>query len=329
MSKAPLISIVIPTFNRAEDLRRCLHSTLALDCSETEIVVSDNCSPDHTPEVLNDFRDPRVRAFRQKENLGPELNMAFVFEQARGEWVITLTDDDMLMPNAAAILYGTLKHVPDLGFLLSPLRQLDPSGHVLPDHLWIPEASQEKDLHVLVFEPGSKTLKTLFWHGHIFSRWVLRREVIDISGYRNQIGKHLYSPMWITSKALLGCRTGYANQPVAVHRAHNKTHWSYPDDYMYGGVVEMISELLPHDPNTQNEMIILSARRVISQIPYVASFGGEKLGRYVSAVLKIPAFKRIHSFRETFLAAFRTASIDEKARAAALAVLDEAGDLAA
>ncbi|RPI90673.1 MAG: glycosyltransferase family 2 protein, partial [Planctomycetaceae bacterium] len=66
MSKPPLVSVVIPSYNAAQFLPATLRSVLAQTCPNLEIVVVDDGSTDATGEVIEEFRsDPRFRYFRQ------------------------------------------------------------------------------------------------------------------------------------------------------------------------------------------------------------------------------------------------------------------------
>jgi len=98
MNSNPLVSIGLPTFNRATDLRRAIDSALAQDYSHLEIVISDNGSSDHTPAVCEEFcaRDSRVKYVRQPVNRGPHLNFLEVLQLAQGEFFMWLGDDDWL-----------------------------------------------------------------------------------------------------------------------------------------------------------------------------------------------------------------------------------------
>lgn len=61
----PLITIAIPTYNRADSyLRHALDSALNQTYKNIEIVVSDNCSVDNTEEVVQGLHDPRIRYFK-------------------------------------------------------------------------------------------------------------------------------------------------------------------------------------------------------------------------------------------------------------------------
>jgi len=91
-----LVSVAIPTYNRAGDLERAVASVVAQSHRELEIVISDNASTDATPTVCARLAaaDPRLRVVRQPVNRGPVANFNAVLEQLRGEHVMLLADDD-------------------------------------------------------------------------------------------------------------------------------------------------------------------------------------------------------------------------------------------
>ncbi|GAB2718027.1 glycosyltransferase [Paenibacillus thermoaerophilus] len=99
--KQPVLSICIPTYNRASDLRRCLDSIFAQigDCSLIEVCVSDNASPDGTPEVTAEFaaRYPNFRHWRNGSNIGAERNILKLLDEARGMYVKLQGDDDFFV----------------------------------------------------------------------------------------------------------------------------------------------------------------------------------------------------------------------------------------
>lgn len=94
MSSELLFSIVIPTRNRAELLRTALHSALRQTFDDYEIVVSDNCSQDNTPEIVRELQTSRVRYVRVDRPLSMPDHWEFALDQARGEYVTFLCDDD-------------------------------------------------------------------------------------------------------------------------------------------------------------------------------------------------------------------------------------------
>ena len=94
----PRLSICIPTFNRAEILRKTLENLHQVCDDDVEIVVADNASPDHTQQVIEEFR-PKFRFYRtlrHSTNLGPAKNGASVMSLATGKYVYMLSDDDAI-----------------------------------------------------------------------------------------------------------------------------------------------------------------------------------------------------------------------------------------
>jgi hypothetical protein len=111
----PLVSIGIPTFDRAAGLRRAAASALAQTHRRLEIVISDNGSSDATPEVCHELAaaDPRVRVVRQAVNRGPIANFNAVLEEMRGEYGMLLADDDWLDADYVEHCLAELRGSPD------------------------------------------------------------------------------------------------------------------------------------------------------------------------------------------------------------------------
>lgn len=101
----PLISVLIPTFNRAAILQRCLAQLAAqsLPADRFEVIVVDDGSADETPQVLDEAaRRHGVVALRQP-NLGPAAARNLAMTRARAPWVLFLNDDALLEPQALSI----------------------------------------------------------------------------------------------------------------------------------------------------------------------------------------------------------------------------------
>ena len=101
MNTFPRVTIVIPTYSQAALLPQALGSALGQDYENLEIVVADDCSPDNTQEIVQQYlQDGRVRYYRNSSNLGRVANYKLALEKyARGEWVINLDADDYYTDN--------------------------------------------------------------------------------------------------------------------------------------------------------------------------------------------------------------------------------------
>jgi abequosyltransferase len=110
----PLLTVAIPTWNRAQYLARNLAQlqteTATIPIGMVEILVSDNCSPDETPEVVSAAASKGLptRYIRNETNLGWALNFAQCFDLARGKYVLLLGDDDLFVDGALRYLVERL-----------------------------------------------------------------------------------------------------------------------------------------------------------------------------------------------------------------------------
>ena len=100
-----VLSIAIPTFNRAAWLQLCLTQLvpqLAAAGNGVEVTVYDNDSPDSTQEVAQSFiaQGLPLSYFRNVENIGSDRNIAQCFNLAKGRYVLILGDDDVLLDGA-------------------------------------------------------------------------------------------------------------------------------------------------------------------------------------------------------------------------------------
>lgn len=96
---SPLFSIVIPTYNRTEMLKRCLDSVIAQTVQDWEAIVVDNYSEDNTEEVVNSFHDTRIR-YLKNHNYGViAVSRNKALDLVKGQYVCFLDSDDAWYPN--------------------------------------------------------------------------------------------------------------------------------------------------------------------------------------------------------------------------------------
>lgn len=91
---APLVSILIPTYNRPKDIEKAISSCLAQVYENIEIIITDNSNNNETKEVLRKFNSGKLKYYKNATNLGPILNWKKALELSIGEWLVILPDDD-------------------------------------------------------------------------------------------------------------------------------------------------------------------------------------------------------------------------------------------
>jgi glycosyltransferase involved in cell wall biosynthesis len=99
MVKLPLVSICIPTYNRAGMVRKAIDSALSQTYRNIEVLVVDNASNDEIESVIAGYNDPRLQFFKNKENLGIFGNFNRCVEVSHGEYIHILHSDDFIDPN--------------------------------------------------------------------------------------------------------------------------------------------------------------------------------------------------------------------------------------
>jgi glycosyltransferase involved in cell wall biosynthesis len=108
----PLVSVLIPTYNRAQSLAATLDSVLAQSYPRIEIVVIDDGSTDATGAVVARYGD-RVR-YRRKANGGVASARNAGLAEASGELIALLDSDDLCLPERIALQVACLRQFPDV-----------------------------------------------------------------------------------------------------------------------------------------------------------------------------------------------------------------------
>jgi|GEM_PF-1969231 len=110
-----LISLVIPTRERATYLKESLRTATAIEDSEIEIVVSDNCSSDNTQQVVESFNDHRLRYVNTGARVSMRQNFEFALTHSKGDYVAYVGDDDGFLPQQFRSLRALVeRHTPDV-----------------------------------------------------------------------------------------------------------------------------------------------------------------------------------------------------------------------
>lgn len=103
LNKVPFLSIVTPTYNRAELLKKCHASLLAQTCCDFEWIIVDDGSTDETERAVNSFSSERFSiVYVKKENGGKHTALNASHRYIRGEYVLILDSDDTLIETAVA-----------------------------------------------------------------------------------------------------------------------------------------------------------------------------------------------------------------------------------
>ncbi len=122
------LSVVIPTYNRANRLRAALEDYLKTDRSDIEFLISDNDSTDHTAEIVQSFmdKDKRIKYIKNPSNLGANRNIFRGILSAKAPIIMFLTDDDSVTEGFIDLVLWTFEAHPTVGIVHQV--GLDPRG---------------------------------------------------------------------------------------------------------------------------------------------------------------------------------------------------------
>lgn len=163
----PIVSVVIPTRNRAGLLERAVSSVSCQTLRELEILVVDDASDVPAATALERLRDPRLRCLRMPRNVGQAAARNHGARSAKGTWLAFLDDDDEWLPGHLGSLLEHSRRHPSARVLYRPyliavgdrvaLHEIPlPHGDVLADLAggWAPAITSGLVVRADVFEPG-------------------------------------------------------------------------------------------------------------------------------------------------------------------------------
>ncbi|MCK1682798.1 glycosyltransferase family 2 protein [Bradyrhizobium sp. 147] len=158
----PLVTIAIPTFNRATWLQDCVRLALSQSYPRFEVLVSDNASTDETALVLRQFKDERLRCVRQPKNIGAIPNWNACLAQARGDYIVFVPDDDRVAPWLLERCISLIRREPEVPIVMAlGEARIVASGRTLP-----PQAS--------------RSLRTGIWDGvDVLDEYLQRRIMVQ------------------------------------------------------------------------------------------------------------------------------------------------------
>lgn len=221
----PLVSIIIPTYNRASLISETLHSVVNQTYKNWELIIIDDGSEDNTKNVIETFRDPRIITLRIPHSgiFGKVRNEGLKI--SRGEFIAFLDSDDLWMPHKIETQLQLLFDHPEAAFVFSNVELFgSEAGKSPPDYI---------DLYV-----GNVLLSILEESQFVFypSTLLFQRNVLTKSGWMNEVLKY-----GTDTKYFLGmCQQFkgiFTNQRLVKIRKHgNSTSQKYTAEVFYDSI---------------------------------------------------------------------------------------------
>lgn len=95
---SPKVSIIVPVYNAENYLKDCVHSIMAQTFSDFELILIDDCSPDGSGDLCDQFEDERIKVIHLEVNSGAAVARNIGMEAASGEYLLCVDPDDTIAP---------------------------------------------------------------------------------------------------------------------------------------------------------------------------------------------------------------------------------------
>jgi GT2 family glycosyltransferase len=207
----PLVSIIIPTYNRSRLLREAVESALAQTYPNVEVIVVDDGSADDTAQVMAQY-DSRLCYIRQA-NRGVAAARNTGIRASRGEYLTFLDDDDRFLPTKVERQVRLLSSQPKSGLVHCRYYRADGEGHLLDKPSLLPQ--------------GDILDSLVRWNFVWVGGPLVRRECFERVGVFDEAGPQITADwdMWLRI-ARAGYEFGCVQRPIGVYRIHPESMMS-------------------------------------------------------------------------------------------------------
>jgi glycosyltransferase involved in cell wall biosynthesis len=241
-----LLSILIPTYNRAPFLKKNLmllvEDIKKLKTENTiEFIISNNCSTDNTDEVVNEFiasnTSANVKYFKQEENLGLEKNALFVLSKSDAEYIMYLGDDDYIDYNYLTGVINYLIKDKDVHCIIPNFIPIDITGNQI-------RKGRDDNEITQVFSKGFRNCLINSFRGHQLSGLVLYREGLLDSYIEYKVSNIYLFIFFVGYRCLTGKTVLFVDFPVKVTQpGQDEKNWSYGDDGLVNEIFDNYKKL--------------------------------------------------------------------------------------
>src|SRR5690606_17296241 len=128
-----VFSLIIPVYNSADFLEKCMDSILSQSFTDYEVILVDDGSTDNSIELCKSYQDDRIRLF-EKENGGASSARNLGMEQASGDYIWFIDSDDWIAENSLQTIYHHLE-TNYVDMLVFDYHQIDMKGQLAPRKL--------------------------------------------------------------------------------------------------------------------------------------------------------------------------------------------------
>ncbi|MBY0358790.1 MAG: glycosyltransferase [Candidatus Obscuribacterales bacterium] len=153
MSNRPLVSVCLPVFNGDKYLSAAIEAALAQSYENIELLIADDGSNDSSRSIAESFaaKDKRVRFWINEKRFGLFENYNECLRQAKGEYIKTYAQDDLLAPEAIAKMLAVLQNNRSIALVTTAQKVIDQNGEELKRTSVFPRSMKIPAREVITF----------------------------------------------------------------------------------------------------------------------------------------------------------------------------------
>lgn len=222
----PKVSVIIPTYNRANYICEAIDSVLNQTFQDFEIIVVDDGSTDNTREVLEQY-NKRIKYF-YKTNGGEASARNLGVERSNGEYIAFLDSDDLWLPDKLKKQMTVFEKNSDIGLVYAQVYSIDKNGHLTGQ---IKPAKPARNLNDLL-------------DGHRISMMtvvVKKTDLLKAGLFDKEIKVAVDTDMWI--RLARNIKIDFIEEPLAKYRWHSN-NISNSIEEMYLGHIKIFKKIL-------------------------------------------------------------------------------------
>lgn len=223
----PLFTVATVTYNSSKWIKQAIESVLSSSYTSFEYIIADDCSLDDTWNIIREYNDARIVAFRREKNIGEYANRNGVIRAAKGKYLLFVDGDDVLFKH-------TLRN-------LSEYIAVFPNAHMI----WgVQPADMDFAIMPYLFEPPE--LLRLLYGTTIplavigFAETVFRLEELRAAGGLSE--RYSIGDTYIKKKLALNCNAlfvplGFVFWRRSTNQASNRVNRDYRN-FMEGYMID-------------------------------------------------------------------------------------------
>lgn len=224
-TNSPLVSVIIITYNSAQFVIETLESVKSQSWRHIELIISDDCSTDNTIPICREWLRNNSHFFVNTHlittayNTGTPANCNRGLKKSSGDWIKTISGDDILLPDCISDNLSFAKQSNAL-FIVSDIQRIDESGKPLTDKI------VNKGMTYIVNLPTAKKQLKAYVRWPAFLNtptFFCKKEVMALINYSDEEFR-IYEDMTVIYRVTrMNVKVYYMNKPTVGYRIHDKS----------------------------------------------------------------------------------------------------------